>query len=355
LRSTFGSINTLSRRGDGSNQLHRKWAPQKPWRTDWRGLTVEVSSTFTTSNGQPLATGSSTVRVATSNGRTSATATTSASSIDPPTSPNNVAGTSLGLGSTSPSVSAPVVAAVQQPAPAATTATGSTARGSGTGMASLALSSLTILSVTTIIGTAETGGLFAEYTSLSTVSIVVPASSLATASIASGVSILRHARCFGIITGKESTLTVSQQINSNFSPVGVSSIQPFPTGSITPGSVSITPTTLASRPSTVPTTPASGNIFSAISYDAPPAQMPLRSDHPVAGVGIANRTRPIETNKFYGNLLIGTQQQPAFPYPFQVRWLKGTGSIGAYGLAIAHDVKKDMVFGPGTPASCKWS
>jgi endo-1,3(4)-beta-glucanase len=102
----------------------------------------------------------------------------------------------------------------------------------------------------------------------------------------------------------------------------------------------------------VPVVPAAGNIFTAISYDAPPASMPQRSDHPVKGVGIANSSKPIETNKFYDNMLLGTQEQPAFPYPFQVRWLKGTGSVSAYGIAIAHDVKKNLVLGPGSPASC---
>lgn len=74
----------------------------------------------------------------------------------------------------------------------------------------------------------------------------------------------------------------------------------------------------------------------------------------MTGVGIANFSKPIQTNKFYANLFLGNQEQSAFPFPFSVRWLKGGNSnIGAFGLGISHVVKDDITFGPGNPAECK--
>ena len=89
----------------------------------------------------------------------------------------------------------------------------------------------------------------------------------------------------------------------------------------------------------------SGNIFDApIETDSPPAQFASRGDHPVSREGIVNQTGPIETNKFYANLFLGTRLNPAWTHPYSLAWLAGN-SNNSWGMSISHFEASDFYSG----------
>lgn len=62
--------------------------------------------------------------------------------------------------------------------------------------------------------------------------------------------------------------------------------------------------------------------------------------------GTDKKNLPVETNKFYGNMLLGEQQCPAWTHPYSLWWSKDPNF---YGMAIAYIQENQRVYGPGAP------
>ncbi|KAG7124189.1 endo-1 like protein [Verticillium longisporum] len=105
---------------------------------------------------------------------------------------------------------------------------------------------------------------------------------------------------------------------------------------------------IVDKPITTVTMP-SGDIFAdPIATAAPPSQFQIRNDHPVEKKGV-NSTTPLQTNKFFGNFLVGSQSAPAFTHPYSVAWAAGKGAAGSWGMAISHIEASQRVFGKARP------
>jgi endo-1,3(4)-beta-glucanase len=88
-----------------------------------------------------------------------------------------------------------------------------------------------------------------------------------------------------------------------------------------------------------------GDIFAEpIATAAPPSQIGSRNDHPQAKKGVTS-SGPIQTNKFFGNFMVGDQAAPSYTFPYSVVWAAGKGAAGSFGLAISHIEANQRVFG----------
>ncbi|KAJ5586876.1 uncharacterized protein N7459_002641 [Penicillium hispanicum] len=113
-----------------------------------------------------------------------------------------------------------------------------------------------------------------------------------------------------------------------------------------------TPTSIGDRAHTTqsghpnkPSTMKGQDIFQPVATSAPPANVKARHDHPVANKH-ANTTDPIETNKFYAGLFLGSQTNASFTQPYSLAWSKGSGTLKSWGMGVSH-VEPDMLaFGP---------
>ena len=90
------------------------------------------------------------------------------------------------------------------------------------------------------------------------------------------------------------------------------------------------------------------NIFQPIATNAPPTQIPFRSDHPVAPLGIQQQQQKLETNKFYANFFLGDQTAGTWTHPYSLSWAKGEGETNSWGLAISHTELDDFTYGNKT-------
>lgn len=90
---------------------------------------------------------------------------------------------------------------------------------------------------------------------------------------------------------------------------------------------------------------ASTDIFEPIATNAPPSQIPQRSDHPVPRLGI-QQARPISTNKFFQNFFLGTQAQGTWLHPYSIAWSKGSGVTQSWGMAVSHIDSNQLALGP---------
>jgi endo-1,3(4)-beta-glucanase len=108
------------------------------------------------------------------------------------------------------------------------------------------------------------------------------------------------------------------------------------------------PAPVSSSGSTVDATAAlaSGNIFAPIASNAPPAQISSRSDHPAPTLGIVPQSSPLETNKFYANLFLGSQGSSVWTHPYTVVWARGGGTTQSWGLSISHTERDMLAYGP---------
>ena len=102
------------------------------------------------------------------------------------------------------------------------------------------------------------------------------------------------------------------------------------------------------------------NIFKAFSNDAPP--IASRPDHPVPKTWIRTRSQPVsntqliplspadstplETNKFYSNLFLGSQSCSAWTQPYSIWWSKGRGNVKSWGLSVTHIERSGLAYGP---------
>lgn len=85
----------------------------------------------------------------------------------------------------------------------------------------------------------------------------------------------------------------------------------------------------------------SKDLFDSIDTNEPPSVF-ARQANPLDLVsGVDNNGSPYETNKFYTNLMVGTQNSPAFAYPYTM-WKYQSGH---YGFAVQHTTKSQYAFG----------
>ncbi|KAJ5266506.1 hypothetical protein N7478_009314 [Penicillium angulare] len=87
------------------------------------------------------------------------------------------------------------------------------------------------------------------------------------------------------------------------------------------------------------------DIFQPVATGAPPANIKSRHDHPVVNKH-ANSTAPIETNKFYAGLFLGSQSNASFTQPYSVAWSRGQGTLKSWGVSASHVEPNVLAFGP---------
>ncbi|KIV97975.1 hypothetical protein PV10_01670 [Exophiala mesophila] len=92
------------------------------------------------------------------------------------------------------------------------------------------------------------------------------------------------------------------------------------------------------------------DLFQPVGLGSPPANIGWRDDHPVPRLGINTDGGPIETNKFYQNIVLGSQTSPVFMMPYSLRWSKGSGNARSWGLAISHIDNNQKAYGPANPS-----
>ncbi|EEB05993.1 endo-1,3-beta-glucanase Eng2 [Schizosaccharomyces japonicus yFS275] len=68
-----------------------------------------------------------------------------------------------------------------------------------------------------------------------------------------------------------------------------------------------------------------------------------RKEHPLAPLSsLTSASYPIQTNKFYGNLFLGTRKNPSWTHPYSFTWQDDT----YHGLMISHIDENQRAFGP---------
>lgn len=60
----------------------------------------------------------------------------------------------------------------------------------------------------------------------------------------------------------------------------------------------------------------------------------------------ANTTDPIETNKFYAGLFLGSQTNASFAQPYSIAWSRGGGTLKSWGMTVSHLESRLLAFGP---------
>lgn len=90
------------------------------------------------------------------------------------------------------------------------------------------------------------------------------------------------------------------------------------------------------------------NIFNAPIANDNPIEYFGASDHPLPLINIDSpaNNKPIETNKFYGNLLLGDQTCTVWTNPYSLSYSRNDH----YGLAVYHIQDNQKVYGPGNPS-----
>lgn len=68
--------------------------------------------------------------------------------------------------------------------------------------------------------------------------------------------------------------------------------------------------------------------------------------NPVNTQAQANTTDPIETNKFYAGLFLGSQTNASFTQPYSIAWSRGGGTLKSWGMAVSHLESRLLAFGP---------
>ncbi|KAI9368536.1 endo-1,3-beta-glucanase Engl1 [Aspergillus egyptiacus] len=101
----------------------------------------------------------------------------------------------------------------------------------------------------------------------------------------------------------------------------------------------------------------SGNqdAFQNVGTGPIPSVIPSRGDHPVPKDNVLS-SNPIETNKFYAALFLGSQTNATFTHPYSLAWSKGGGNLQSFGMAVSQIPARNLSFGPpselpGNPVS----
>lgn len=148
------------------------------------------------------------------------------------------------------------------------------------------------------------------------------------------------------LTSSASSITTGSA-NQTVSTASISSSQSSSTIAAVSGvSSSSSASESSSSTTTAPTSSSSSaeaefDLFSAIATDAPPSIFSRQALPLEILDGVSNDGKPFETNKFYANLFLGTQEDPVWTYPYGM--FKYTDSY--YGLAISHTTASQYVFG----------
>ncbi|KAF1848220.1 glycoside hydrolase family 81 protein, partial [Cucurbitaria berberidis CBS 394.84] len=103
-------------------------------------------------------------------------------------------------------------------------------------------------------------------------------------------------------------------------------------------------TPLAPGP-TAPLGQPSLDIFQPIATGGPAPDIEFVGGHVVQKNHIVDGDVPIQTNKFYANLFLGSQGFPVWTHPYSLSWAKGVGNT--YGMAISHVERDKLSFGGG--------
>ncbi|KAG0228259.1 hypothetical protein BGW42_002317 [Actinomortierella wolfii] len=87
---------------------------------------------------------------------------------------------------------------------------------------------------------------------------------------------------------------------------------------------------------------------------AEPMTQYVRREHPVTPSRLHSsaKGKPVPTNKFYGNLLLGDSHSPVWTHPYGLRW-DSTGSV-QHGIAISHIDDEDKALGPTENGATKY-
>lgn len=118
----------------------------------------------------------------------------------------------------------------------------------------------------------------------------------------------------------------------------------------------------AYAPANNSTTPSDPNdIFQRISNNPPPSQISTTPTHPVPLDWIRTRTTPVsdtnlsplgglptyplQTNKFYSNLFLGSQECQTWSQPYSIWWSKGRGNVKNWGMSVTHTERDGLAFG----------
>lgn len=145
-------------------------------------------------------------------------------------------------------------------------------------------------------------------------------------------------------TTPETIGSIQTSIGTGENPVPTTTIVD-PTSTLAP----VEPSSIA--PSSTDAMPTAQNIFQPVATNAPPSVITIRSDHPVARLGITSQNTPISTNKFYANFFLGNQNAPSWTHPYSVAWSKGGPPSRSWGLSISHIEASQRVFGPDPNAN----
>ncbi|TFK45626.1 putative endo-1,3-beta-glucanase [Heliocybe sulcata] len=88
------------------------------------------------------------------------------------------------------------------------------------------------------------------------------------------------------------------------------------------------------------------DIFTPISTGVP--LFDVYTNHPVRpkSLKVSDKT-PLQTNKFYANLFLGSQSQGVWLHPYSVWWSRGdSGVLRSWGLSVSHVDRNQKAYGP---------
>ncbi|KAI5845975.1 endo-1,3(4)-beta-glucanase [Tricharina praecox] len=160
-------------------------------------------------------------------------------------------------------------------------------------------------------------------------------------------------------------------VNTELDTRGNPNVEPFPTedprtqGKFDSSATRVAPAVTYTRPATIvaPVAPVAKreaeadhmnflpvrqtvtNIFGPIATTAPPALFSRRTNHPIPLPPMSDgSTGPVQTNKFFANMMLGGRNNPVFTYPYEVWW---SNQLDApWGLGIDHREPEQRQFGP---------
>lgn len=169
-------------------------------------------------------------------------------------------------------------------------------------------------------------------------------SSLAASTATSSASKVTSPSTSSIKTQSESVnMTTSSPTFQGASSSKTSSSESSKVTSIETPETTAASSTSTSSPASSTARSASTNVdlFKAISTDLPPYVFPRAANPMSLAHGVSN-DGPIQTNKFYTNLIVGSQNSAAFVYPYSLR---KHGSGQSIGLAVQHTTTSQYSYG----------